>query len=215
MSDKAAILDACVRKAIPVITTGGVGGLLDPTLLRVSDLTKAEGDNLLKHVRKMLRQNYGYPKVAEGKKGSKSPRKKPWNIASVHTLPTGITRGLPMCGVAEEAAASIEKVEDVHGGFRICDTKLGNACFTTGTAGFIMASIATTMIATGEYSYPKVQIVEDERSKSYKQKWGHRQEQGSMIDLGLDLGAGTGTGTATKHQNNGDDGSETFAEFIA
>ena len=109
----------------------------------------------------------------------------------------------------------IEKVEDVHGGFRICDTKLGNACFTTGTAGFIMASIATTMIATGEYSYPKVQIVEDERSKSYKRKWGHRQGQGSMIDLGLDLGAETGTGTATKHHNNGDDGSETFAEFVA
>ena len=178
VSDKAAIIDACVRKRIPVITTGGVGGLVDPTLLRISDLTKAEGDNLLKRVRKMLRQNYGYPKVPEGKKGSKSPRKKSWNIASVHTLPTGVTRGTPLCGSAMELSASSplseeevggENLSPVRGEFRVCDTKLGNACFTTGTAGFIMASIATKMIASGDYSYPRVQIVENEKSRCYRE----------------------------------------------
>ena len=181
VSDKAAILDACVRKRIPVITTGGVGGLIDPTLLRISDLTKAEGDNLLKHVRKMLRQNYGYPKVPEGKKGTKSPRKKSWNIASVHTLPTGVTRGIPMCDTSatEVSVSSLSSEEKDggeisaspgQGGFRVCDTKLGNACFTTGTAGFIMASLTIKMIASGEYSYPRVEIVENEKTRSYKEK---------------------------------------------
>ena len=179
VSDKAAIIDACVRKEIPVITTGGVGGLTDPTLLRISDLTKAEGDNLLKRVRTMLRQNYGYPKVPEGKKGIKPPKKKPWNILSVHTLPTGITRGLPICSSATDASSSSsERTSRSEGGFRVCDTKLGNACFTTGTAGFIMASEATKMIATGQYSYPSVHIVENEKSRSYKQKM-QRSESGS------------------------------------
>ena len=34
-------------------------------------------------------------------------------------------------------------------GFRTCDTSMGNACFATGSAGFVMASVAAKMIATG------------------------------------------------------------------
>ena len=61
VSDKAAIVDACVRSGTPVVVSGGVGGLTDPTLIRVSDLNDVVGDNLLMRTRKRLRQKLGYP----------------------------------------------------------------------------------------------------------------------------------------------------------
>ena len=66
--DKAAIIDACVRSGTPasVVTSGGVGGLTDPTLLTISDLAYAEGDSLIMRVRKLLRQTYLYPSGSAG-----------------------------------------------------------------------------------------------------------------------------------------------------
>ena len=66
--DKAAIIDACVRSGTPVVTSGGVGGLTDPTLLTISDLAHAEGDSLIMRVRKLLRQTYLYPSGSAGER---------------------------------------------------------------------------------------------------------------------------------------------------
>jgi tRNA A37 threonylcarbamoyladenosine dehydratase len=66
-------------------------GLVDPTLFRITDMSHVTGDNLIMHVRKKLRQKYGYPK-GSNMQGNKKPDKK-WNIATVHTLPTGSRRG--------------------------------------------------------------------------------------------------------------------------
>jgi len=51
VTDKAYIIDACVRSGTPLVVSGGVGGLTDPTLLRVSDITAAAGDKLIMQVR--------------------------------------------------------------------------------------------------------------------------------------------------------------------
>jgi hypothetical protein len=151
VSDKAAIIDACRRYNFPVITTGGVGGLTDPTLLRVSDLSATTGDNLMKLVRKKLRQKYGYPGVENSSKKSDFPEHKlaraAWGIPSVHTLPIGTTRSFPAitCDNApvtddfESAGNSSNLTEPKvkktvsrkDGGFRKCDTNFGTACFAT------------------------------------------------------------------------------------
>ncbi len=57
---KAAIIYCCKRNKIPVITTGGAGGLTDPTKIEISDLTRCWNDPLAASVRNRLRFKYGY-----------------------------------------------------------------------------------------------------------------------------------------------------------
>ena len=57
---KAAIIHHCRRNKIPVITTGGAGGLTDPTAIEVRDLSRTHNDALAAKVRKKLREVYGF-----------------------------------------------------------------------------------------------------------------------------------------------------------
>lgn len=57
---KCAIIYYCKRNKIPVITTGGAGGLTDPTQITVTDLAKTWNDPLAATVRSQLRNQYGY-----------------------------------------------------------------------------------------------------------------------------------------------------------
>jgi len=59
---KCAIIYYCKRNKIPVITTGGAGGLTDPTMIAVTDLAKTWNDPLAAKVRSQLRYQYGYTK---------------------------------------------------------------------------------------------------------------------------------------------------------
>ena len=51
MNDKAALLAACVDLGVPVVASGGAGGLADPTAVRIADIADCEYDRLLKQVR--------------------------------------------------------------------------------------------------------------------------------------------------------------------
>ena len=107
-----------------------------------SDMTKVVGDNLIMHVRKKLRQKFGYPQglqmsatgKTKGSNGKKPKQAKKWNIQTIHTMPTGVKRGTPLGPVGE-------------GNFRKCDVAFGNSCFSTGTVGFLMASVVVNSIA--------------------------------------------------------------------
>ncbi len=57
---KAAIIYCARRNKIPIITTGGAGGLIDPTKIEVADLTRTWNDPLAATVRSRLRFKYGY-----------------------------------------------------------------------------------------------------------------------------------------------------------
>ncbi len=59
---KSAIIYYCKRNKIPIITTGGAGGLIDPTAITVADLSKTWNDPLAAKVRSQLRYQYGYTK---------------------------------------------------------------------------------------------------------------------------------------------------------
>ena len=58
---KAALIAACRRHRIPILTLGGAGGRTDPTLIRRGDLSRSEQDPLLSKTRKLLRREYGFP----------------------------------------------------------------------------------------------------------------------------------------------------------
>lgn len=59
---KCAIIYYCIRNKIPVITTGGAGGLTDPMQIKFTDLAKTWNDPLAAKVRSQLRSQYGYTK---------------------------------------------------------------------------------------------------------------------------------------------------------
>ncbi len=58
---KAALIAASRRRKVPLITVGGAGGQIDPTLIRLADLSRSEQDPLLSRTRKLLRREYGFP----------------------------------------------------------------------------------------------------------------------------------------------------------
>ncbi|MCU7940592.1 MAG: tRNA cyclic N6-threonylcarbamoyladenosine(37) synthase TcdA [gamma proteobacterium symbiont of Bathyaustriella thionipta] len=57
---KSALIYYCKRNKIPIITTGGAGGLIDPTAIEVIDLSKTYNDPLAAKVRSQLRYNYNF-----------------------------------------------------------------------------------------------------------------------------------------------------------
>ena len=57
---KAAIVYCCRRNKIPVVMTGGAGGLTDPAKIDVTDLARTWNDPLAATVRSRLRHKYGY-----------------------------------------------------------------------------------------------------------------------------------------------------------
>ncbi len=57
---KAALIAHCKRNKIPLITTGGAGGLTDPTRIEIADLSRTHNDPLAAKVRSRLRQRYGF-----------------------------------------------------------------------------------------------------------------------------------------------------------
>ena len=57
---KSAMINHCLRNKIPIIMTGGAGGLTDPTMIQIADLTKTYNDPLAAKVRSQLRSDYGF-----------------------------------------------------------------------------------------------------------------------------------------------------------
>jgi tRNA A37 threonylcarbamoyladenosine dehydratase len=60
VSHKLTLMHHCRRNKIRCVSTGGAGGLVDPTQIEVRDLTLSYNDPLLAKVRSTLRQQLGY-----------------------------------------------------------------------------------------------------------------------------------------------------------
>lgn len=61
--DKAALIAWCKRRKIPLITIGGAGGQIDPTQIRVADLTRTSQDPLAAKLRSVLKRHHGFSKT--------------------------------------------------------------------------------------------------------------------------------------------------------
>lgn len=57
---KAAMIYYCKRNKIPIITTGGAGGLTDPTQIQIKDLSRTYNDALAAKVRSALRDQHNF-----------------------------------------------------------------------------------------------------------------------------------------------------------
>ncbi len=57
---KSALIYYCKRNKIPLITMGGAGGLVDPTAIEITDLSKTYNDPLAAKVRSQLRYHYNF-----------------------------------------------------------------------------------------------------------------------------------------------------------
>lgn len=57
---KSMMIAYCRRAKIPIITTGGAGGLTDPTRIMIADVSKTYNDPLISRVRAQLRKDYGF-----------------------------------------------------------------------------------------------------------------------------------------------------------
>ena len=62
LKNKILFIQTCKHKKIPFIISGGAGGKIDPSMVKIADLGETYKDKLLFRVRKKLRQEYGYSK---------------------------------------------------------------------------------------------------------------------------------------------------------
>lgn len=69
MKAKAALIVHCRRNKIPVVTTGGAGGRIDPTRIRIDDLSRTTQDALASKLRAHLRKDYGLSREPKKKFG--------------------------------------------------------------------------------------------------------------------------------------------------
>ena len=116
---KAGLIYYCKRNKIPVITTGGAGGLTDPSVIEVVDLTKTYNDALAAKVRSTLRDQYNF---------TKNPKRR-FGIDCVFSSQQQLYP-------KEDGTVSHEK-PGIHGVSLDCQFGYGAASFVTGTFGFI------------------------------------------------------------------------------
>jgi tRNA A37 threonylcarbamoyladenosine dehydratase len=131
LSNKCLLIASCHRRGIPVITVGGAGGKRDGTAVRVADLAESEKDNLLKFVRRKLRQDYGFPRELGAPFGvpciySPEPPVYPWANGTV-------------CAAKERGS---ELTLDCASGF-------GTAAFVTAAFGFAAAGEVVRRLTDG------------------------------------------------------------------
>ena len=119
---KAGIIYYCKRNKIPVITTGGAGGLTDPSVIEVVDLSKTYNDALAAKVRSTLRDQYNF---------TKNPKRR-FGIDCVFSSQQQLYP-------KEDGTVSHEK-PGIHGVSLDCRFGYGAASFVTGTFGFIAAA---------------------------------------------------------------------------
>lgn len=125
---KCLLLAQCRDRGIPVVTVGGCGGRIDPSRVRLDDVSKSHGDALLAMVRKRLRQEFGFP------------RRGRWNVACVYS-------DEPQRFVDSAGEIKATRPENTATGMD-CDGGLGAASFLTGTFGFLAAKAAIDLLVS-------------------------------------------------------------------
>ena len=121
---KAAMIHHCKRNKIPIIVTGGAGGLTDPTQIQVADLSRTFNDPLAAKVRSTLRATHGFTKNSQ----------RSFGVECVFSSQQ------PLYPKAD-GSVSHEK-PGVHGVSLDCRLGYGSVSFVTASFGFIAASRA-------------------------------------------------------------------------
>ena len=122
ISLKAATLYQCKRNRIPVITTGGAGGLTDPTMIHIKDLSRTYNDPLAAKVRAKLREEFSFSRNT----------KRYFGVECVFSSQQQ---------VYPKADGSVSHQKPgVHGVNLDCNMGYGSASFVTASFGFVAVS---------------------------------------------------------------------------
>lgn len=66
---KVALIAWCKAHGVKLVTTGSAGGQVDPSRIKVDDLSRTIQDPLASRMRSLLRKNYGFPRDTKKKFG--------------------------------------------------------------------------------------------------------------------------------------------------
>ncbi len=121
---KAALINYCSRNKIPVITTGGAGGITDPTQIQITDLSKTYNDPLAAKVRSKLRNDFGF---------TKNPKRR-FGIDCVFSTEQSV--------YPKPDGSVCQRKPGVKGATLDCNFGYGSATFVTATFGFVAVSRA-------------------------------------------------------------------------
>ena len=121
----------CRRRKQPVITVGSAGGRIDPTLVRVRDLSRTEHDAMLALVRKKLRADFNFPRGP----------KRYFSVPAVYSLENVRYPQADgsVCGLRPKLAPYAALKLD-------CGAGLGAATHITGTFAFVAAGKALEIL---------------------------------------------------------------------
>src|SRR5690554_5913657 len=121
----------CRRRKLPVLTVGSAGGRLDPTLVRVRDLSRTEHDAMLALVRKKLRADFGFPRGP----------KRYFGVPAVYSLEN------VRYPQADGSVSGQRPKLDPDAALKLdCGAGLGAAIHLTGTFAFVAAGRALDML---------------------------------------------------------------------
>ena len=125
VSHKLSLMHHCRRNKIRCVSTGGAGGLVDPTQIVVKDLTLCFNDPLLAKVRATLRQQLSY---------SRNPKRR-------YAMDCVFSTEQPLYPAAN-GTVSYEKPEVPERTTLDCATGIGSFVGVTASFGFVAASHA-------------------------------------------------------------------------
>ena len=127
---KAALINWCKRRKLPITVTGAAGGQTDPTRIRVADLARTEHDPLLAKVRARLRRDFGF---------SRNPKRR-FSVECVYSDEQLVYPGSDgeVC-FAKPASGESTRLD--------CASGFGAATFVTGSFGFVAASRVLARLA--------------------------------------------------------------------
>ncbi len=128
---KSEIIHFCRRNKMPLVTTGGAGGVTDPTTIKVADLSRTYNDPLAAKVRSRLRSEFGFTRN----------RKRRFGVECVFSTQQ---RLYPR----KDGSVGHEK-PGIHGISLDCSMGYGSVSFVTATFGLIAASRAINRLLRG------------------------------------------------------------------
>ncbi|MGY0611484.1 tRNA threonylcarbamoyladenosine dehydratase [Luteimonas sp. A501] len=121
----------CRRRKLPLVAVGSAGGRVDPTLVRVRDLSKTEHDAMLALVRKKLRAEFNFP----------TGPKRYFSVPAVYSLEN------VRYPQADGSVCGLRPRVGGEDGFKLdCGGGLGAATHITGAFAFAAAGKALEML---------------------------------------------------------------------
>lgn len=129
LTAKAHLLQTCRERGIPVVSSMGAAARLDPTLIRVDDLSATQVDPFARALRKILRKEYGWNLDA------------PVGVDAVYSKEVPIEPSAPSY---DEGQGFVCVCPGGKNGMHDCDRRAridGSAAFVTGAFGLAAASV--------------------------------------------------------------------------